>query len=547
MPVQTPTLPGQTPTLSGPWSQIELPIRADIPWLNLFFSVDSPIFPGETIKTSWHLWSYNKALGLGQLTATIFVIDDNGVEHALSPSKQVEYDVKGSFGNSGVQQDTILANQLDQQLAHLLYEVGTKTIHLRLTGDGRDSGPYEADADLDIQPEAVDANWWAWIGLFDSNQTNFVGWNRDYPAHLQPNGSLLHALQGQLSNNGHSKMLSTVTLFEQEQRSLAITDFPPPLSQDIDAGAGPSDAAATQVVTFPTIKQTWQWLQDGTWIITGPLKNDFKYWVQFTLNDHLGNIYGPYRSSEINVQVSVSDEKIVEGVLALHEQNHAFADTIVSFFPFCQWAAGGAAIAQALALTAAKLAKDPPEANLRFREQVKVELVTLPAGFEATPALSTFRPLFDTTNRILATCEALSEVESRLLGARLARDQDAVRMQESSYRAFVDQMAADAAALPSEMPDMETLIDPAAFQRTLADWREAGIPADAQSKLRDAGVPEDLLLQMDKAIRIPAIADLLAEGPTLILGRVANSLGNLVQSIQHKTELTLSAPSDPVG
>jgi hypothetical protein len=97
------------------------------------------------------------------------------------------------------------------------------------------------------------------------------------------------------------------------------------------------------------------------------------------------------------------------------------------------------------------------------------------------------------------------------------------------------------------MPDMETLIDPAAFQRTLADWREAGIPADAQSKLRDAGVPEDLLLQMDKAIRIPAIADLLAEGPTLILGRVANSLGNLVQSIQHKTELTLSAPSDPVG
>jgi len=109
------------------------------------------------------------------------VIDDNGVEHALSPSKQVEYDVKGSFGNSGVQQDTILANQLDQQLAHLLYKVGTKTIHLRLTGDGRDSGPYEADADLDIQPEAVDANWWAWIGLFDSNQTNFVGWNRDYP------------------------------------------------------------------------------------------------------------------------------------------------------------------------------------------------------------------------------------------------------------------------------------------------------------------------------------------------------------------------------
>ena len=521
-------------TRSGSWTQIDINVSSPhdrefsstFPWLNLNFDVGGPIHPGEPVNASWQLWSFNRALQLGQITATFFLVDKKGTELVLKTVSGIKYAVDHSSGNSGYQQVTIQVDpQLNYPLAKSLYEIGTKTIHLRLTGNGLDPGPYEAEADLAVEPEAVDATWWQWT-TFSSDHPNFAAWNKDY------------FLAGKLFNKSQLTMMTgTVTLHEVEftDPNHPGGDVPPSQTKDIEP-----DPKFPFEVTFASSKKTWPWFVDNAFVITGPLKRDFRYTVRFTLDDHMGNIYGPFVSSVVSILVSVSDEKIALAVIALHEQNHAVAAGIAAlFFPP---AAAMAAAAQAAAFAAAFLAKDPPEANLHFRERVKIQPVTLPAAFDTDPRVSKFRPLFETTNLILATCSALSEVESRLLGARRAHDQKSIEMQESSYRAFVRQMVEDSARLPSAISNAapETLIDPTLLQKTLSTWRVAGIPADARSKLTNAGMPQNQLTQMDEAIRNPEIADLVAEGPTLILGRGANALGSLVQFIQQKTELTLS-------
>lgn len=498
-----------------PWTVQQPPqlgvMAKPLPWLMLGLWVD-PVVPGQPIPISWEIWSANLTLDIGKITATI--ADGNNLLYT-SPSP-VPYVVQGNSGDSGLQ--TLI---LPPDKAQDLYKIGSKTLHLELTGTGKDAGPYATDGDLEVIPENVNQSWWEWGGPASPRS---VGWKEGY------------SLAGVFHNySKYSQMTTNLALFD-------------------DTGANPGNqlpvvprGTPINVNFTPEIKQQWEWMLPFVWQIDGPTEKTFDYTVEMTLADSYGNTYQKAVSSRYRVHVKVSDEKVVLAGGALLNMVAA-ADLAIAALAAIPWwpvvavLTGLASLALSIAQGLGLGAQDPPVPDSRFREPVQVIYPEIPPALAADSRGAALGSVLILMGRIAAADAALSQIEGRLLGARLARDPQGAQMQRASYQQVVNQMATDSDSLLGVIGaiPVDNVISPPALANTVTTWQQQGVPSDAHQQLSQAGMSEGAIAQIDQAIRNPTVARQAATGLIPTLGLAAVALGGYVRGVQRRTPAVLA-------
>src|SRR5271155_5019161 len=136
-------------------------------------SLGSPVVPGQPISVSW---SYNDPmldLSVGTATANFFVFDLNQTTPGNIQINAMpwEVDISTPNGETGVGtgiQSGIL-EPAAQQIANLLYTVGSRPIQLQVSVTGTDatgspySHTYLVFATLVVNPEDIDSTWRGWV------------------------------------------------------------------------------------------------------------------------------------------------------------------------------------------------------------------------------------------------------------------------------------------------------------------------------------------------------------------------------------------------
>jgi hypothetical protein len=300
--------------------------------------------------------------------------------------------------------------------------VPSRHILLEITGDGVDPGPFEADAELIIEKEIVQPDWWQWNAK--SGSMNYADWK----SNLDVNGSLINR-----SKWMHIQK-SEIKLYEVNR-----TESPYIESDIRNSTTGAIDPLAKKSVTFDAVNQTWDWIEDLTWRPKEDLSIIFDYRVEFTVTDFYGNVY-PSESVYLAYTVSVPSAKISWQVAAA--ASRASALVLYGLALACWYVPPAAAalgaeatLVMAAATESHERAMDPPEPDPRYLEVV----VRRPSRIANVPSEgSRMGSLAKIIDRILANAEAISQIHGRLIGARLARDNNGMRIQKNSYIAMLN-------------------------------------------------------------------------------------------------------------
>ncbi len=498
----------------------QLPPIAQFPWLMADLSVAAPVVPGQPVSLTWELRSRNLAVDVGDITAKVF-LDAHEVYKSRAPVKFV---MKGNDGTSGVQTDSISPPFSDPLLGKELYKIGTKTLHLVLTGSGKDNGPYTSEDDLTVTPEPVDSTWWEWTAPVPFKG---VEWKRGY------------SLAGKFINRSQwSKMDLRAPLSELEVWAKKTRQVPNSI-ETLDKVAPNSEGP----VIFPEIKQTWDWLAPVVWVLFGPTVKRFNYTTRFTLTDDYDNGYSGDSDSLIGV-VSVSDLKLAAAIGAFVHMVAAAELAVAAIFWPPAWQGAATAVTAANALGAVAL--DPPEADPRYLKTVRLRTPRVPKALVADKQLAALWYMLELTQRILEAHKTLTQIHRRLIGARVADNRKAVRMQTNSYRSVLAYMKQSAAKLPKaaavavRATRTEKLFATTRLRKHLRIWQRRGIPVGVARQAAHAGVSNAVLRQLEKAVRNPVLSKQAASGIEANLGLAAVVLELFAREVQLKAKAILA-------
>jgi hypothetical protein len=492
--------------------------------MTLQFSLVIAGYPGDDINFAWELSSINTALDLGTVTSKVFVGQNPEPVYTGPP---VPYTVVKNAGDSDLQHGVIVnpdpnSDNFDPGLWKFLYRLGKKTLRLEVTGTmGTAKGPYTAEADITILPEKVDQTWWQWISLPDPVQ-NDVRWKTNFD------------VGGTLTGKGHCSMTPSFVLNELDLQGNSSSSPFKFQGEDLPKGASKN-------YDIGSLDKNWPWTVDGIWAIIGPLREDFQYTLEFSLTDQFDNKYAAVSSLMAPVRVSVPDYKIASAVFAAHQAVAAAGSAVASIW----WPpAAAVAIAQtAVAAIAWGIAKDPPSPDPQYRHEVAVVPHRLPPAFLRDGRLAGMKTILENQNLILACQVALSQIESRLLGAKLASDAEGVTIQRKSYARVVDQMVRLSNDLPQTIGLAEEaigLIDSSQLAGTVDQWREGGVPSEVRRNLAQAGMSEPDLGHLDQSIRDPIFAANTKLGMGRAMWRSTAALKISVDGIRREMPLKLA-------
>jgi hypothetical protein len=423
--------------IAGAWTQAFPPPALaaavpHLPWVNVAFSVQSPILPGQPISASWEIWTFNTGLDITTVSASIYLLE-GPQKLKLIDDDSAPFVVDGSHhsGSSGPQ--TAIINSADPLLAankdllNKVYKIGSKTLLLEIVTNGHDKALYTAPDDLVVVPESVDQSWWEWTSP-ETGGTFNTGWKKPYSvAGRFTNRSAFAGMQG-------SALLWELDAIENTQHSVGN-------AQPIVAGQGLVPPNGPLPIGFSEITQQWKWLIPAVWAEANPIFRDFNlfddikgtikgfyYTARFSLVDEFENHYSEVSSGIMAVIVEVSQAKRVLAAAAIG--NVALGLAFIYIWPFASGAFSAATAFGAGAL-------DPPEPNYRYREIVNVSPASVQDLGEESLVAATFREFLALQSEMVALHDALTETQSRLLGAQNVHDAQGITRQRRVYKELV--------------------------------------------------------------------------------------------------------------
>jgi hypothetical protein len=448
---------------------------------------EKTVAPGEAYSISWEIWSFNLTPDFGDVYGQVFL--NNQLIHT---TKAVSFVIANAGGDSGLQFEDAIAAPNDQALRAALYKLGPKTLELRVVATGPDANrwPLTTEFQLDVEPafkSSADPLPSDPQGVWSFGVTpTFANWGETYdvPAVFSNQGKV--GLKGDFHIHEASK----------DGDRVSTTTHVPFQHQFLQPGEGS--------VAVWHLSQRWTWFLP---IVAGcfPLEkdgtgHDFTYSVVFTLQDDVGNTYPQQEMAQAKITVFVPHWKFaLEVGLIVAVQLWVGASVLAAATP---WPVDlfFAAIASAAALVVAALYKgalDPPEPSPRFREAVVVAPKPVPKALTSDSRLVPVATFLGVINRIAAAHTTLTEIQSRLLGARAANDSKGVALQTQSYRDVIDYLLASAAQLQAAtagltaIENVGELFDVRATRRRLTQLRRRGVTPAMRKAWAKARLPKE--------------------------------------------------------
>lgn len=471
-------------------------------WLSVWLDLNDPIVPGQPLQFTWSANTLHHGnIDLGKVTARLFLLDQNS--NRVFPNSPIftmilpGTDITPKDYVSPVQSLRLPSN--DPQAALFYSATENHGVELELSGDGKNPGPFLSWAqDLNVVLEDPGVTW-QWT---DPTQSKDVAWKA------------LYFLAGNILNpSQYSAKHYNITLIEHDMTTGADQphgpDNQPP---QINVNGGHVTVPFGGVNGF---SQNWQWFITFVNKLSAGTTRNFAYDLRVDISDEYGNNY-PTRTigSYAYVFVTVADQK-----------KNAAAAGYVSFVLFVgvsalaialAWVPGlGAALGAAAAAAAAvasgcsKIADDPPVPDSRYRNKVHVEVPDVLEPLRQQPSLSHVHTVFATAFHIVASLEALSEIESRILGARQDQNQPALEMQEASYQEIARGLAEDgkriveSAIAAADQLDLRELITPQDLEKVMQSLKNGGLT----NLLRHGSMNADVL----RLLRLADIHDIPEE------------------------------------
>lgn len=517
------TLVGDRPTHSLIWRFPDL--------FQLLLEVklgDDTLVPGQPLELQWRL---NESGIDGVSHARIFIDGHLVREHPDVPVSSAQK------GTGWIDEQKITIQ--DPGVAALIYRFGSRLVEIEIRSGDRLQRARRA---FTVIPEpftlswAQRESWWWWQG---SSSQNFE-WKEPFE------------LVGDFVNKAKFARIGKVDV----RLAAALVDQTEPFVDPCDlayGGAVTATAAdlppkASHTFRFP-LYYDWEWLTPGVFVV-GDVSKSYNYNVWVHATDQYGNVYEGCTPMMHRI-VSVSEEKWGFGMsamaLTVTAAGLAIAAAATSWTIFGGIGLGAAAAATyAAAGSAAAKAYDPPEPDANFRERVepeRPELAEWPRE-KGLPELRAYRELIERTMRLLALEDARTVTRARLMGARLAGDDDSAHMQEQAYMELVDEMKEIAAPLEDiALRARQELEQHPAFE---SDWlaendtfSDAGYPPELEVELRRLGASGRTLHGLRTAAGSATLAELL-EVNGLSLVQIASALQLVVREVESRSESVLA-------
>lgn len=377
------------------------------------------VVPGENIPATW---SFSSLLqNIKTVKAEIF-LDSTNV--SLYKSQSVPLIQKGYHADTGTTpiNATIGAPPFGGT-ANELYHFGTKTLRVDITPD-TNADLFACYDDLTVVPENVGISWWQWdtpITTPDPSASLAPG----IPLVSQDYSSIInhpYTLSGRIVNMGRSQnnfMSGSLVLFETEMGKAPV----PIQSAVFFIGPG-----ASQAIAFNSITKNWGWIVPGVWAEnqSQPRRKTFVYEVVFTMFDSFGNNYPQTTSFKININVSVTSEKRAYGNGALGVLG---AGILVAIFGY------GIGLSAAIAIAAGlgRKAQDPPEPDGLFKIETKTRLINIIPKEKMVEPFVELSNLLNSMYKVLILMDTLGVTYNRMLGASIAKNAKAFKMQRALY------------------------------------------------------------------------------------------------------------------
>lgn len=490
------------------------------------------VVPGQPILLRWRLAGAIAEESLPIRIKARFKIDGQYIgeqagviaSQALSPERSAVGVLRPS--DVGFQDHTITIT--DAALARAIYRIPTGyaskflRLQVEVVQDARESEFFvRGGRRITLKKEDVNSKCWTWRSrpieapLWKTNY-ELIG---DFKNHLQH--SRITTLVAELCELNVSDSYA-------QSGSLNPCDFEAKLIERRDQTIEPG---ALNTIRY-TLMQDWKWIVPGAWIVTGPLSQSYIYSVWFSFYDEFGNEYGGFCTERLDRHVGISKQKRLAGAIATANALSAAAFAASIFGIVFAAAAYGAATA------AGYVAKDPPEPDYRFDDDVKVAKRNFPAeassgellAFNATIEFYySIQQIFDLEN-------ARTLVRAKLMGARQKSNESAMAKLQHSYDSIVNEMqqlAEIVLSLPAKVRielERDARLSIEVIRSGLNDMLENGLSQNRFRELIHDDDSRDLVRGLERACTDPNITEIVkANG--FIIQPLAESMFLFVEEV----------------
>jgi hypothetical protein len=491
-----------------------------------------PIVPGQPILMSWEL--RNNCSDLGQVTARVSFKNTLLYPNASNPNPPPI--PIGRYDTHSDNIDLPIPSAVEDDF----YQLGTKKLHLEITGLGSDPGPYSYDAPITVRG-LVDESWWSWE---EPTGGATLPWGKDY------------SVMGALTNKGKAIIEKTTKLRLTQVDDGAV---PPLLGYPADPNLTQDTAPILSLPPQKAMerswneKQTWKWVAPPAYILVGPFDKKYHYSVAFELDDEYGNSYAQI-SSALSILVSVpigkrlmqlTAEALVLAAVGLAAA--AIAALLTGQIPLATELAGLATSSYTGAKLAYEQAIDPPYADFRYHEVVTIAPAEVPWVQQESSSFDPLRSVLELIHRILAARYAQGQIHCRLIGARIDNNLEGIRLQVAAYRSAERVLLQCATHLPGTVSAAadtmrnSDLFAPAKLSDMLNNIRREGVPHELHEQLAKSGLAGDALAAFEAVLR---------EGPELqefiwtYFERIAEALTSFAHEVKSETPDILASAAE---
>lgn len=384
-------------------------------WVDL--TISGPIVPGQPIGFSWKSDPFFlTAQDLGTtVMATLYPVDSLGDANLTFPLHQET--VSGSTLAAGIYTSPPRSFTAVGPIAKTIYKInGPQTLILVLMGNGPKPGPYVSDLmPVQVMEERGVRSW------FDLYAPSNADWKQPY----------------------------TVSASYKNQSKYTTLRVSPFLEETDNQGWGlttiPSDASQyavlqnqLQTITFDghDFKKEWEWFYVVLYAQHPPYDVTYFYDLTGQILDDYDNVYD-FTETSAQTLVTVPDGKRALCGLAYSFNIIAIAFGVAAAATACDpvlgpsfSAASSAFLALAQGMGAG--AADPPEPDPLYARPVVIPELQLPAEFGRRKEVRPIVEALQLVSRIGLACCALPQIESRILGAREAKNRKAEKMQRAA-------------------------------------------------------------------------------------------------------------------
>jgi hypothetical protein len=469
------------------------------------------LIPGQPISFQWRLAGYIEEASLPKRIKARFKIGGQYIGEqigviattALAPERGLSAVLNPS--QVGFQDQTITIT--DPNIARSIYRIppGDATKFLRIQVEvAHDGGEKEffvnSGKRIRLKREDVNANFWTWR----SKSVEAPLWKTNYELVGDFKNQLRHA---RVTTFTAELCELNVSGSYAQSGSLNPCDYEAKFTERRDQAIEPG---AINTIRY-TVIQDWKWIIPGAWIVVGPLSQSYIYGVWFYFYDEFGNDYGGFCTERLTRHVQISKQKRLAGAVATANALSAAA-FVASIFLIAY-----AAIPYAVAAAAGYVAKDPPEPDFNFDDDVKVVQRKLPAVLksgELTVLVATFE-FYQTMLRVFDLENARTLVRAKLIGARHKGNDNAIAKQQRAYDAFVENMqslAKDVLSLTAKVRaelEGDERLSLKAISAGAEDMLENGLSSNQLRELHQDDDSRKLILGLGRACADPRLIEII--------------------------------------